>query len=264
MLDIIFDGRNKEYGAYELRRTYSKRISKAMLITSIVVGLGLGGVVLANSSRPQRSTSKMGPEVILAQAVEPPREKMPEPEKTKPQEQPQVKEVAFTPPKVMDNDLVNNPPPTTDEANTGLISDQNKNGITPTDVPYIEPQPPGNGTGLTDKKPEPDVPDFVPIEIDAKFDGNWPAFLQRNLVAEVPANNGAPAGRYKVEIKFVIDESGNIISAEALTHLGYGLEEEAIRVIKKANGKWQAPYQNGVRLKATMRQTIIFEVQDEG
>src|ERR1700692_866503 len=39
VLDIIFDGRNKDYGAYELRKTYNKRIATALMVT--------GGLVLA-------------------------------------------------------------------------------------------------------------------------------------------------------------------------------------------------------------------------
>ena len=33
LLDLIFEGRNKDYGAYELRRQYNKRLTKALLIT---------------------------------------------------------------------------------------------------------------------------------------------------------------------------------------------------------------------------------------
>jgi protein TonB len=62
----------------------------------------------------------------------------------------------------------------------------------------------------------------------------------------------------------MIDENGNIISTEALTSHGYGMEQEAIRVIKKASAKWEAPFQNGIKLKAVMKQQITFVVQDEG
>ena len=34
ILDIIFDGRNKQYGAYELRKTYGNRLTKALLLTA--------------------------------------------------------------------------------------------------------------------------------------------------------------------------------------------------------------------------------------
>ena len=46
ILDILFDGRNKEYGAYELRKTYNRRMLKSMIVMGSVVGLVLlGGVV---------------------------------------------------------------------------------------------------------------------------------------------------------------------------------------------------------------------------
>jgi hypothetical protein len=38
ILDILFDGRNKEYGAYELRKSYNRRMVKSMLVMGSVVG----------------------------------------------------------------------------------------------------------------------------------------------------------------------------------------------------------------------------------
>ncbi len=50
-LDILFDGRNKEYGAYDLRKTYNKRISTALIVTvSIIALLFIGYAVAANIS----------------------------------------------------------------------------------------------------------------------------------------------------------------------------------------------------------------------
>ncbi|MBM3415482.1 MAG: hypothetical protein FJY20_03345 [Bacteroidetes bacterium] len=51
LIDIIFDGRNKDYGAYELRKAYEKRIRKALLITLLLAVLGFGSVVLANTMK---------------------------------------------------------------------------------------------------------------------------------------------------------------------------------------------------------------------
>ena len=53
LLDIIFDGRNKDYGAYELRKTYQKRITKALLVTTAISLLIFAGSVLARSSKLQ-------------------------------------------------------------------------------------------------------------------------------------------------------------------------------------------------------------------
>ena len=95
-----------------------------------------------------------------------------------------------------------------------------------------------------------------------KFNGNWRAFLERNLNAEVPLNNNAPAGRYSVVIQFVVDKNGNVSDITALTSHGYGMEEEAIRVLRKA-AKWEPAIQNGNQVKAYRRQPITFDVQSE-
>ena len=49
VLDMIFDDRNKSYGAYDLRKTYNQRITKALMITASVAILAFGGSLLAGS-----------------------------------------------------------------------------------------------------------------------------------------------------------------------------------------------------------------------
>ena len=51
ILDLLFEHRNKEYGAYALRRTYNKRITTALLITGAVCLLAVGGSLLASSMK---------------------------------------------------------------------------------------------------------------------------------------------------------------------------------------------------------------------
>ena len=57
ILDLIFEGRNKDYGAYELRKTYNKRITKALLITAAFALLTLLASFLATkiSSSSQKN-----------------------------------------------------------------------------------------------------------------------------------------------------------------------------------------------------------------
>ena len=107
----------------------------------------------------------------------------------------------------------------------------------------------------------PDEPFWV-VEIDAKYDGNWGRFLERNLNGEVPINNGAPAGSYTVIIQFVVDIDGSISDIKPLTNHGYGLEQEAIRVIKRST-KWEPAIQNGRQVKAYRKQPITFRVEAE-
>ncbi len=54
-LDILFDEKNKQYGAYELRRSYDRRIIKALCITGAAIGLFIGATtVLAKSNEPEQ------------------------------------------------------------------------------------------------------------------------------------------------------------------------------------------------------------------
>ncbi|MEI8052209.1 MAG: energy transducer TonB, partial [Bacteroidota bacterium] len=48
VLDIIFEDRNKEYGAYELRKTYNTRLKKALMFTGSLLLLIFVSTVLAN------------------------------------------------------------------------------------------------------------------------------------------------------------------------------------------------------------------------
>ena len=55
ILDILFDGRNKEYGAYELRKTYNKRIKYSMGGMILICVLMLVGSLIANSTKKQKA-----------------------------------------------------------------------------------------------------------------------------------------------------------------------------------------------------------------
>ena len=45
ILDLVFDNRNKEYGAYELRVTYPERVKKSMIIVFIIAAAAVGGLL---------------------------------------------------------------------------------------------------------------------------------------------------------------------------------------------------------------------------
>ena len=63
-------------------------------------------------------------------------------------------------------------------------------------------------------------------------------------------------------MQFVVDEDGAVSDIKALTNHGYGLEQEAIRVLRKAK-KWEPAIQNGRKVKAYRKQPITFQVTEE-
>ena len=56
LLDLIFDERNKEYGAYELRKTYQRRVIKSLIFAGLFVALTCTGAVLANKLNPKENS----------------------------------------------------------------------------------------------------------------------------------------------------------------------------------------------------------------
>lgn len=91
---------------------------------------------------------------------------------------------------------------------------------------------------------------------------DWQNYLAENVKTKVPIKNGAPLGTYQVIVKFIVGKNVKIIDTEAETNLGYGMEDEVIRVIKKSP-KWNPAILMGKTVNAYRRQPITFIVEKE-
>ncbi len=114
-------------------------------------------------------------------------------------------------------------------------------------------------------KTSPDNKIFDRVEISPTFPGGeekWKQFLQVNQDPTIPVGKEAPKGTYTVVIQFVVHSDGYITDIKPLTKYGYGMEEEAIRLISKGP-KWLPAMQNGHLVTAYKRQPISFIVEEE-
>ena len=105
---------------------------------------------------------------------------------------------------------------------------------------------------------------FEKVEIESNFAGgldSWRKFLEKNLNAHVPVDNGAPAGKFTVWVQFLVDKNGNPSDIKALTSMGYGMEEEVIRIIKKS--RWSPAVQGGRFVKSYKKQPVTFLLDDD-
>jgi hypothetical protein len=75
----------------------------------------------------------------------------------------------------------------------------------------------------------------------------------------VPANHRAPPGVYVVTIRLVVDLDGKVSGIFPLSKEGFGMEEEAMRVIKKSI--WLPAIEHGRRVKAYMTQPVSFMIR---
>jgi protein TonB len=123
------------------------------------------------------------------------------------------------------------------------------------------------GTGVVDvpKKEDDEGKIFTKVEVEAEFPGGqaaWNNFLKKNLNGDVPTDNGAAEGTYTVVVKFVVSKDGSLSDISCESDPGYGICEEAKRVIKKTKN-WTPAIQNGRNVNAYRRQPITFLVQSQ-
>jgi len=264
ILDILFEGKNKAYGAYDLRRTYEKRIKIALIGTFTIIVLLFVGSFVSNS------TSKGKPQIIVEdvnlESVK--EEKKPEPPPPPPppkQEPPKIEMAKFTPPKIVKDEEVKpedeiKEVEKLEDTKIGTINQEGEkdDGIV---APPVE-----KGTGTVEAPKEEDYDKvFTVVQIPAEFPGGLPAwakYLERNLNRDLPVDNGAPPGKYTVIVSFIVDKNGGISEVQAENDPGYGTKEEAVRVIKKGPS-WKPAVQNGRNVIYRHRQSITFMVSEE-
>ena len=263
-LDILFDGRNKEYGAYELRKTYNRRIVKAMVVTGGMIGLLFAGSYVSGLGASKKFIQPIVQDVDLLAVKEPDKPLPPPP--PPPKAPLQVKTVIFTPPKIVKDDKVkpDEKPPENKDIDDAKIGTVNKDGAPDGDI-VGPPVSSGAAAGVVEapKKTDDDAP-FTRVEIDASFPGGmtqWARFLNKNLRYPDDAVSQGIGGT--VVVQFVVDLDGNVSDVKAISgpETG-GLREEAERVIKKS-GKWVPAIQNGRHVKAYRRQPVTFQPPQE-
>jgi periplasmic protein TonB len=267
ILDIVFEGRNKEYGAYQLRRTYNKRITYAIIGTVLVCLLFLVGSLVANSGDKEK-TQIFVEDVNLEDVKQ--EEKKPEPPPPPPppkQEPPKVEITKFTPPKIVKDEEVK---PEEEIKEVEKLEDTkigtiNQEGIK--DEGIVAPPVEVKGTGVVEAPKQEEDYDkvFTVVQIPAEFPGGLPAwtkYLERNLNRDLPVENGAPPGKYTVIVSFIVDKNGGISEVKAENDPGYGTKDEAVRVIKRGPN-WKPAVQNGRNVIYRHKQSITFMVSEE-
>jgi protein TonB len=266
ILDLIFEGKNKEYGAYDLRKTYNRRITRALIITASIALLALGGSLLASAMKDKNDKKVKLNEMTIQEVKQDEKKEPPPPPPPPPpkQEPPKVEMKQFTPPVIKKDEEVEKPPPPQEELKEVKIDVKDQEGIK--DENIATPVVIDEGKQIVEEKKEEDENKiFDKVEIEAAFpggDGKWRQYLERNANGQVATDNGAPEGTYTTVVQFVVDKEGNISDVKSLTNHGYGMEEEAMRVIRKGP-KWTPAVQNGRQVKAYRKQPITFQVQSE-
>ncbi len=261
-LDILFDGKNKNYGAYDLRKTYDQRIKIALLTTCTITAIVVALVLSANSYGKTNALQQVV-DIQLSSIKEETKKIEPPPPKKIEQ---LIKTISVTPPLIVkDNEIdpLDEVKPI-EEIEDTKIGNFNKEGEKSTDI--VEAPIEKSGTGVNEiYEDDENHKIFTIVQIPAEFPGGlngWMKYLQRNLNSALPVDNGAPAGKYTVVVSFIVDKNGGISDVVAENDPGYGTKAEALRVITKGPN-WKPAVQNGRNVIYRHKQSITFQVAED-
>ena len=264
--EIVFQNRNKSYGAYSLRIDYQNVIKKSLLI-----GISIFVLAVLTPMLWAKVESKIGREVIATvikvdiseppKEVEPPKIETPPPVEPKPEVRSQIR---YTEPKIVDDSKPTELPPDQDDLNKAInIGTQNVVGVD-------EPIPTEDPDAIKATQPEMPVAVesaekdkvFISVEQNPEFAGGMNAllkFLQKNLRYPTPAVNANVGG--KVYMQFVVGQDGNISKVDVLKGIGFGCDEEAQRVVKLMP-KWSPGRQSGRAVAVKFTLPISFQLSE--
>ncbi|HXD77466.1 MAG TPA: TonB family protein [Puia sp.] len=267
ILDIIFEHRNKEYGAYELRSHHNRRV-----ITGLVVMAGLTGSLFIIQALPgghQHSTAvAVHITDVQLEEVQPEKNLATPPPPPPPIQLPKIAQIKFTAPRIVKDEEVKTEdrPPEQEklqEARIGMINEQ---GIK--DSGMVGPPSTGdNGKGIVQAPQHAEENNydkvFTKVEIESQYPGGnnaWLRYLNKNFRYPEDAINNNVQGT--VMVQFIVDKIGNVSDVEAVSgpETG-GLREEAVRVIRKS-GQWTPAIQNGAKVKSYKRQPVVFRMAE--
>lgn len=260
ILDIIFEGRNKEYGAYELRKSYNTRLRNALLGTAAVVILLFVGFLVSSMSGGDKKAAMVVQDVQLEDIKEEKKNEPPPPPPPK-IEPPKVEMAKFTPPKIVKDEEVKEEekPPEVEKLEDTKIGTVNQEGIKDEGI-TAPPVSDNKGVVEAPKDNEDYDKTFTKVEIESDYPGGpgaWQRYLSKNLHYPDEAVNNEIQG--DVVVQFIVDKEGNVSDVEAISGPNE-LRDEAVRVIKKS-GKWTAAIQNGRQVKSYKKQPIKFRLE---
>ena len=271
-VDMVFAGKNKEYGAYQLRKGTSGRNIKALLILVIaaaLVGGFLAWKVIEQKQAEEQQAYMEAMELAKLQQQAKKEEKKKEPVKPKiepKKEIPVARETQkFTAPVIKKDELVKeeNQVKQMDKLDDKVaVGTEDKEGVKDRTVEAVRseiavaapPPPPA-------PKPEVATKVFDVVEEMPSFPGGNGAlmsYLNGNTKYPVVAQENGVQG--KVIISFVVERDGSISDVKVARSVDPSLDREAQRVVKSMP-RWKPGKQNGSAVRVKYTVPVVFRLQ---
>src|SRR6185503_10175120 len=258
-LELVFENRNKVYGAYELRQHYASNMVRAMGFTFFGLSLLCGASIVFKTTAPLTHITHvdMTPPIV---AYRPPTQpKPPAPTKPLKADHPAspAATIKYTPPIVVDD-------------SHAAKEQMKKNDALTVDIGTVDKGKPGGttvpveitGNGPTTVPVDGTVHTISNVDVMPEPIGGeaaWNKFLSKNLRFPDQAQDARVSGR--VILSFVIEKDGHLSNIVVERSAGYGFDEEAVRVLKMAKA-WKPGMQNGQAVRVRYMIPINFQLSE--
>ena len=275
--NLIFADKNKDFGAYQIRKSSDRRHNMAFLymlcglvvVFFLIIGLSKWSDYRAEQQALalQEQREKMMQAQIAEQEEAPEEEqqeeqKFEQPEVTVPEEvlaTVQVTQIAIVDADKVKNEVMDMDTQKEDNTARGVVTQEGSD-----DADKFK----AVTEAVVVKEPEPEVKPkeeeiFVAVEQPASFPGGDAAmmkWLSNNVRYPESAQQNDIQGR--VIVKFVVEKDGSIGQATILKGVDKDLDREAIRVVKKMP-KWQPGKNNGVAVRSYFNLPVVFRLQNQ-
>lgn len=240
--EVLFEGRNKEYGAYVLRNESDRILTRALFVgVSLLAAASLTPLVISafKTSDPIVETPTSGPFIIQNVYEEP---------ETPPTAVVPPKATAAPEVKTFDNTV---PEPKAHVTNEKVVEkiegavaglkNNSEGEIAPPNVHISTTPSTVTGPVITNVQPPvvPKVEDNTPktkVDIEATFEGGIDAFRNK-VLAKFDPSGFEDEGVIKTTITFIVEKDGTISGIKA-DGMNGDFNSEALRTIKSVKGKW--------------------------
>ncbi|MDB5234992.1 MAG: energy transducer TonB [Hymenobacter sp.] len=261
--DIVFDGRNRVYGAYQLRALYQRHVTRALVIATAIFALMLAFPLVAQLLRDRMPVDPpkvldgntliappLDPKTVTPPPIAPP---------VAPPVQPRVATIRFTPPVVAPDPQVTEEVPeqaALAEARVGTVTEAGE-------ASAVDLAPLESMAGAKEVEGTVDTKVYISVEQMPELPGGGGqnaivAAIQRAVKYPAQALHAGVEG--KVFASFTVNPKGDVVDVKIVKGLGAGLDEETLRAIKTLP-RFIPGKQNGREVSVSFTVPITYKIQ---
>lgn len=252
--NLIFADRNKDYGAYLLRKGYNFNVVISVFIASLIVCILVVIPFLITLRKQNRAGNMVKPRYVevIMENMEPPKEEIIIPPSIDPPPKNAIENIKYVAPVVVDTVLPMEKVLQTNDAVIAANQDSSQVLVAGTG---------SNDVLITGQDGEASDEPFMIVEVLPTFKGGdiekFREWVQKKAIYPSIAQDNGIQG--KVFLTFVVERDGSVSTVKILKGVDKSLDDEAVKAIL-ASPKWSPGLQRGRAVRFRYQITLVFSM----